>query len=615
MANILGVQTVDGIYILNVDTDPSTGLGTSAPLGSFAIASDGSGFFYKSGALDADWNKSLLAPLFGVVRYVYLVNDASDATKLGGTANNVYTTFQAAYDAANTLQVALGGLNRVIIMVGNTVAATVGNLSLSASWNTLVNIVGIGKERSLLGNITVTGVFTCNPTIINAAVGNITAEGGISILLNNSVVGTLNTSSTTGASGNIAISNSNNSTIGSITSSSILGNVGTLTFSNCNNITITAAVSMTQTATTGTFNIGLFSMTNCYSIRFGSTVTITMASSDNTGTIAGVNINVTNQDIIFSSNFRVTGYANNTNTSSDVVIITFACFNCYFISLFINNRTTGFNTWEGGSVTTLNFQKCVFRSRVRISYNNTTEVTTGATFRMFDCQLLGSTDGSSLDFYVLTKDISFDSFVIQGIESNFQGSAGYDGLSVSNVAITTPTVPFTIDGVSAIFSNINGYSFLLDLYNPTIANSTYDAIVSGCNCTNLSLQIAEGDINFKVVDSSASNNYYLIDYAGSGVPPIKRTELIGCNFNNDFTDLSFYGQIPVTLKNSYLGYYTNILNPQTQDIVSYNSFIESFAETGSVTTWTGIFNTSTLRRLITDDVIGVTFNNSYDEAY
>jgi hypothetical protein len=66
-------------------------------------------------------NKSL-----PIARYVYLVQDASDSIRMGGVPGNTYTTFQAAYDAANTLQLALGGTNRVVIMVGNTTAAAVG---------------------------------------------------------------------------------------------------------------------------------------------------------------------------------------------------------------------------------------------------------------------------------------------------------------------------------------------------------------------------------------------------------------------------------------------------------------------------------------------------------
>lgn len=610
MANILGVQTVDGIYILNVDTDPSTGLGTSAPLGSFAIASDGSGFFYKSGVLNTNWSASVLAPLFGVVRYVYLVNDASDATKLGGAANNVYTTFQAAYDAANTLQVALGGLNRVIIMVGNTVAATVGNLALSSNWNTLVNIVGIGKERSLLGNITVTGVFTCNPTIINAAVGNITAEGGISLLLNNSTVGNLVTSSTTGASGNISISNSNNSTIGAINSSAILGNVGTLTISSCSNITL-GNITMTQTSTTDSFSVGAITLTNCYDCRFSS-VTVTMSYAASTGTIGGLIIGVTNQDIIFIGFVRISGYANSTTTASDVVITAIFIYNTKFTNQFcINNRTTGgFNNWEGGIVGQVIIQRCVFMNRTRIMYHNTTPVTTGLTFRISDCIFKGSSDSAGMDFYVQNSYVSFDSFIISNCQSNFQ-----NGFAIQYNGFVTQTVPFTIDGVSVEFNGNNFEKFYPAVNNPTgVANSTYDVVVLDCFFKEFEVAHAEGDVNMNISNTNSDNVFYLASNSVS--PALKRTLISNCNLvmNNGVGYLINLYNTPILIKNSYLSYYTNILNPLTQDIISYNSFIESFAETGSVTTWTGTLYTSTIKRLVTDDVVGLTMNNSYDEA-
>lgn len=551
--------------------------------------------------------------LLPVVRYVYLVNDASDATRMGGASSNVYTTFQTAYDAANTLQIALGGLNRVVIMVGNTVAGTVGSVALTANWNSFVEIVGIGKERSLLGNITITGVFTCTTKIINAKVGNITAEGGIGLTLNNSDTGNLVTSSATGNAGAIGILNSNASSVAQITMSSSLGNVGALTFSSCQDIIITGNVSMTQTSTTTSFSVGDITMTSCNGIIFSGTVTVTMAYQLSTGTIGGLNINSSNQNISFTGNVRITGYANNTNLSSDVVITQIYCVNCTFSGLYVNNITSGFSNWEGGTVTTVNFHKCFFRTRVRISYNNTTDIITGATFRMTDCQMIGSDNGVGLDFHVYTGNISFDSFVMQGIESNFNGASGYEGIAVANSLIAVPpTVPFTIDGVSAVLSNINGYSLALDLYNPTTANTTYDAIISGCNLVNVSLNLTEGDINFKIVDSSTSNNYYLLAVV---TIPTKRTELIGCNFNSDAINIGMNGGIPINLKNSYIGFYTDVVSSPTLDVIAYNSFVESFAQTLSTTTWTGTFNTSTLRRLTTDSVVGVTFNNSYDETY
>jgi len=60
MVNILGTQTLNGLLILEVDANPSTDGGVEAPIGSFGSASDGSGFFMKTGALDTDWGRSSL---------------------------------------------------------------------------------------------------------------------------------------------------------------------------------------------------------------------------------------------------------------------------------------------------------------------------------------------------------------------------------------------------------------------------------------------------------------------------------------------------------------------------------------------------------------------------
>ena len=55
MAVANGIQTVDGIWVINSDTDPRTGGGLVAPKGSIASASDGSGTFTKIGTLNTDW--------------------------------------------------------------------------------------------------------------------------------------------------------------------------------------------------------------------------------------------------------------------------------------------------------------------------------------------------------------------------------------------------------------------------------------------------------------------------------------------------------------------------------------------------------------------------------
>lgn len=58
MATIIAKQSLNGVEILKVDTSPVTGL--AAPIGSFAMAVDGSGTFYKAGAGNTDWVITML---------------------------------------------------------------------------------------------------------------------------------------------------------------------------------------------------------------------------------------------------------------------------------------------------------------------------------------------------------------------------------------------------------------------------------------------------------------------------------------------------------------------------------------------------------------------------
>lgn len=552
-----------------------------------------------------DWSAGVTMGTFSlpITHYVYLVESSTDATDMGGDPRRVYTTFQAAYSAADTLQQALGGSTKVVIQVGKMTNTASGDLTLSANYNSNVIINGINSSVSGIGSI-IGGTFSVNITITNIGMAAIAAEGGITLIGIDSSVTALNTSSSTGATGNISVTSSRNLLIGSITSSSSLGNIGTLTFSLCNNITVSGTVTMTQTAASGNFNIGLFSLTQCDTVRFSQLV-MTMASSNNTGTIAGISISAPNQNIVFGGNLRITGYVNNTNTASNVAIGQVTLFNTTFAGFFINNRTIGTNTWEGGTITSLNIQKCIFRTRGRIMYHNATTITSGANFRFTDNVIKGTSDGSGLDFYIQNTDVSFDSFVIDNCQCNLQ-----TGFAVAHNGAAPATVPFTIDGQSINIRNVTADVFLMDIANNSgVANSVDDVIIFGCNFVNFQAGISEGDVNFMFIRMNTSAVFY---FAHNGTTPTKRSVFNSCNIQNYLLQENWYN-IPTTFKNTYFhGYYT--VSGLTQDVIAYNSFIESSAEPASVTTWNGTLTTSTIKRLTTDDVGGLTLNNSFDEA-
>jgi hypothetical protein len=158
---------------------------------------------------------SLTQSSFPIIRYIYLVGDISDAIRMGGTYSNIYTTFQSAYDAGNSLQQSLGMSNDVVVQVGNITSTQSGDLVLESNFNGYVKFIGLGINVSELGNIVATsstgngynvGLFSTSlsATFMNMKIGNITtsstgltgSSGGVCILGCNLQMGDINTSIT-----------------------------------------------------------------------------------------------------------------------------------------------------------------------------------------------------------------------------------------------------------------------------------------------------------------------------------------------------------------------------------------------------------------------------------
>jgi hypothetical protein len=195
---------------------------------------------------------------------------------------HVYTTFQTAYDAANTLQVALGGNNIVVLKVGNTIAnqsnttvtSLVGDLTLTANFNYRVRIIGDSPMISVLGSI-----------IANNASGNgYSLSGSGTNVLNFSNISvnniTTNATGTTGSSGAVYISSLNcyyTSINTSITNAlNITGNGGAVTLQNILGIReglLVGAITTSSKATTT--SSGAVSITN------GNTKITSITTSNN----------------------------------------------------------------------------------------------------------------------------------------------------------------------------------------------------------------------------------------------------------------------------------------------------------------------------------------------
>ena len=291
-----------------------------------------------------------------IVRYVYLVQDSADKARMGDRHNNVYTTFQAAYDAANALQVALGGSNIVVIQVGNITAAVSGNLTLTANYNRFVQINGISLYNSILGNIVGTNAAGNGFTIgtnagifcvfTNVQIGSISTNatgttgtsGTISLRLSNVQIGAIDTSitnaaNTTGSGGNfISSANTNIATLGNITTSSkaTTTNAGTVTISAANmaiGIITTAQNNLLGTigisSPLGRININSISM-NSLSVSNVNLLAVTVSS----------NSSITTNGAITFTNCTFSGGAQISTTSITAIVLT------VINTIFSNTLTT-----------------------------------------------------------------------------------------------------------------------------------------------------------------------------------------------------------------------------------------------------------------------------------
>jgi hypothetical protein len=106
MATILGKQTVNNTLILSVSTDPTTSGGTVAPVGSIALAVDGSGTFIKNGSADTSWGITYpittstisitgltqidMTGLSGIVTVILTSSNATETINKIVNATNVY---------------------------------------------------------------------------------------------------------------------------------------------------------------------------------------------------------------------------------------------------------------------------------------------------------------------------------------------------------------------------------------------------------------------------------------------------------------------------------------------------------------------------------------------
>jgi hypothetical protein len=96
MANIIGLITVNGKDILEVDADPSAGLGTPAPVASLAMW-DNAGVgnvYFKTGAADTAWNTFDTTPSWDLVGNTLTGGTPATPNEFFGSTNDYDVTFR-----------------------------------------------------------------------------------------------------------------------------------------------------------------------------------------------------------------------------------------------------------------------------------------------------------------------------------------------------------------------------------------------------------------------------------------------------------------------------------------------------------------------------------------
>ena len=324
-----------------------------------------------------------------IVHYVYLVEDASDAALMGGVGSNVYTTAQAAWDAAYTIAASIFP-GKVEIKVGVTTAAGVGNIVLpllNGNYTTNIVFSGVSSAVSAIGNIDATA---CGSSLY--------------LNLNNVKLGNLS-----GMPYTSVISDSTNAVVGNI--SDRVGNGIFLTFFKVDNTSIGAITTNGASTIAGaiTNRLSIYSITTIGAINIYFNQN-TYAALDNVG--GGIS-NV------------VIGTVTMTSSPAQSYI---DCTGVAFISTFI---WRGVRT-SGALVPYVIFKNCIF-------YDTVTLQTTGSSlphaFDLINCTILKSivTTNAQTNLITRVRNCNITNWTEMPNSTIIQNTTFYDPLAATPV--------------------------------------------------------------------------------------------------------------------------------------------------------------------------------------
>lgn len=196
---ILNAITVGNQLIIISDTDPSTGGGISAPVGSLILMDDGSGSYIKSNTSDTDWKKSITLDNLSAISAVGTItsgtwNGTAISAAYGGTGQTTYNIGDTLYaSTSNTLsKLPIGSTGHVLTVVGGVPAWS----SAAAGTVTAVSVVSANGFAGTVANASSTPAITLTTTITGLLKGNGTS---ISAATDADVTGKLLTGYVSGA--------------------------------------------------------------------------------------------------------------------------------------------------------------------------------------------------------------------------------------------------------------------------------------------------------------------------------------------------------------------------------------------------------------------------------
>lgn len=535
-----------------------------------------------------------------------------DCVNTGGSHKNTYFTLQSAYEAALVLYSQING--KVIIQVGNTSAAEVGDLLLSANYNPNIVLCGISNVLSEIGNILVNNpTFTVNIQLKNIKIGNITTEGNVTFTsCEDVVVGNILCTSATTNSGSIALTNCKYCVFGTITNNATLGNVGSISLTKCTGCEF-GAIASNQLSTVASYNIGAFSNSNCTNILY-NTYTATLNYVNGTGSHSGFTIASNSSDIKFTGAVTIRMYGVGTNiTRLDAYLGTFTVSNTTFSArVSLNTTSPSQPNRTGGGVRTININNCLLSDflcniSVLTPYTNN------------NCYIRNS-QFNKISIY--TENTSFLNFKLANLTGNHINTSTleiWDNTDLDNFT----TMPFTTGVNSAELINITYSQIYCYLIGHEVATGIEDVVISGVDLRKNSefysyhnqLNFVFINTNFKKYDNVLNSNYFSVGSQNTGmvnqVANTKAHKFFNCNI--EFFDTSYsLSPIAMEVKNSYFGFLETISN-KTLDIICNNSEI-NLKDCGAFEMiLNGTATTSTIRKKNVS-TNNMTNNNSFYES-